>query len=157
MEKEELLKRYNTWIKGSVGTVSLMFILSFLYFIRAFIQHVPTFWFNFSYLDLFFKNTDAFEGYDGKLPLGVAIALSAVCIIIGMVITFFANKDPKNLKWCFVYCLIDSIVLAYIMIFNPFSDVDMNMFIAVITHAFLLINIIVGMVAVKKKKELNLD
>lgn len=154
MNKEELTKKYNTWIKGSVGTVGLALIVNMIYLFGAFIKKKPEFPFSLGISDLALKLSGLFEGHEKTIPLWAGIIIAVVPFALGVFFTLKANKNPKHLVECLIFFILDTLLLVYVMAANPVGDAGDITWINIITHGFVLVFAVVGLIAVKRKQKI---
>ena len=154
-DKEELIKKYDAWIKGGFGTMGMLFVMNTVYVIRALIKKDLGLWLEFSMTEFAFKSTSFFNGYSGSLPFWASLVIVALWSLALLLLALRSIKKPMFLIPCTILYTIDSALLAFLMITNHFGDFGEASWINVIVHGIMLVLLASGIYAAFKKKNLE--
>ena len=154
MKREELIKKYDAWIKGGFGTMAMLTVMNGIYVIRALIKKDLSLWLEFSMTEFAFKSTSYFNGYSGPFPLWAALIVVVGWSAALLFLAIKSIKRPMLLIPCTVLYAIDTALLAFIMATDRFGDYGEASWINVIVHVIMLTLFASGIYAAVKKKNL---
>ena len=150
---EELIKKYDAWIKGGFGTMGMLTVMNTVFIIRALIKKDLGLWLEFSFTEFIFSKCPYFSGSSGNLPLWAALILTLAYSGLLLVLALRSVKKPVLLVPCLVIYLADSALLAFTMITDYYGNFSEASWINPIVHVIMLVLLISGIYAAAKKKK----
>lgn len=155
MENKDQSKKYFEWIKGGFGTMGMLTVMNAVYVIYALIKKDLGLWLEFAVTEFALKNTSFFKGYDGRLPLWLALIIIVAWSLALLLTALKSIKKHMMLIPCTVLYLIDTGLLVYTMATDHFGDVDETSWINVIVHVIMLALLFSGVYATFQKNKLD--
>lgn len=156
-EKEELTKKYNTYVKSGIGAMIIALVMTLVYIIRVFLTGGAEFWFSTYITQYMLKSSSFFPQYGGDFPKSAAITVIAVCFFAYLIFSILSQKKPVFLYPILVLYFADTVMNIVCLCLNVFGDYSQNSLIDVIFHLFVFAFISVAVYGSKKLKKLGLE
>ena len=150
LSDEGLVKRYRTDIKSAQGVIAMATVLSLIYIIEGAISGSFDFYFSTAVTAFFLKGAEFSPQFSGSFPAAVSVAAVAAYTALFVAAVLLAKRNTKNLWFGLILYLIDSISLIVMDISGYFGAFKKEDVIDLIFHAFIIVFLIVGVLAVKR-------
>lgn len=157
MNSSEIEKKYRTYIKSAQGAMAMALVLSLIYIVRAVISGNLNFWFCTYVVEFLVKSAGFFAPYEASLSQPISIVLMAMFIAVLAAAVVLSQKNGKWLYACLVLYGADTVFLLWGDFSNHFAPFAQDQWIDIITHAFILLFIIVGIIGCKGLKKMDLS
>lgn len=154
-KREELTRRYSTYVKSGAGAVVISLVTTLIYLIRLCVTGNAEFWLSTYITQFMVKSSSFVPEYSGNVPKPASIAVIAVCFIAMLIPTVLSQKNSKWLKISLALFSIDTLMNIVCVSLNVFHDFTQNSFIDIIFHLFILTFLIMGVYGSKKLDEIE--
>ncbi len=148
LSDEGLVKRYKTDIKSAQGVLAMATVLSLIYIIEGVASGSFDFYFATAVTGFFLKAAEFSPEFNGSLSAGVSIAVVTVCALLFIAAVLLAKKNTKMLWFGLVLYAVDTVFLFGVDISGYFGAFKKEDVIDLIFHAFIMVFLIVGVLAV---------
>lgn len=155
-EKEELTKKYNTYIKSGIGAMIIALVTTLVYLIRLYFTGNTQFWFSTYITQFMLKSSNFLPQYDGSISKPAASAVIIVCFFAFLILTILSQKKLELLYLVFTLYLADTVMNVVCLCLNVFGDYSQNSLIDVIFHLFILVFLAVAIYGAAQLKRLGL-
>lgn len=143
-EKEELTKKYNTYVKSGIGAMVIALVTTLIYILRVLLSPGKEMWFSTYITQFMLKSSGILPQYTEVVAKPVAIVVIAVCFFALLIPTILSQKKSACLYPVFALYLADTIMNIICLSLNVFGDYSQSSLIDVIFHLFILVFILVA-------------